>query len=128
MIELARSWETIGQAIQIHKSSFTGSELAPTPMFRYKAEHDLFFTERVGDELAGYAVVEDRVPFQFIWEIAVAEKFRRQGVASRILDDIIRWAEAAEEHGIELTVRRENAGAIALYNQKDFISEAATAS
>lgn len=120
MIELNVQATTLAEAIDIHKLSFTGPELAPTNMFQWKANHDVFFTEKVGSKLAGYAIVEDRVPFQFIWEVAVAPSFRRQGVGSRLLDEIIAWATAAEEHGIELTVRRDNAGAIELYHTKDF--------
>jgi ribosomal-protein-alanine N-acetyltransferase len=120
MIELNASGETMARAIQIHKESFAGSELAPTKMFQWKANHDVFFTTKVGDELAGYAIVEDRVPFQFIWEIAVAEKFRRQGIGSRLLEEIVEWAKNAEEHGIELTVRRENQPAILMYMSKNF--------
>jgi [ribosomal protein S18]-alanine N-acetyltransferase len=120
MIELNTSGETFAQALRIHKESFSGPELAPTPMFQWRVNHDLFFTTTVGDDLAGYAIVEDRVPFQFIWEIAVAPKYRRQGVGSRLIDEIIEWAKNKGEHGIELTVRRDNEPAILLYMTKDF--------
>jgi ribosomal protein S18 acetylase RimI-like enzyme len=122
MILNASDWQVVEAAVRIHVASFTGFECAPTRMFIHKFQTEgKVFGEIENDVLKGYAIVlESPGPHPFLWEIAVADGFRRQGVAGRLIDEIIEWAREQRDFGVELTVKADNAGAIALYENKGF--------
>ena len=48
-------------------------------------------------------------------EVAVCERFRRQGIGRRLMDHALEWAIQLEADEIELEVWEGNLGAIALY-------------
>lgn len=56
-----------------------------------------------------------------ITNVAVAKDFRRQGVASALLDDFIELARQKELVFITLEVRESNKNAIFLYEKKGFV-------
>ena len=66
---------------------------------------------------AGLTVVLDE---GYINNIAVLEEYRKQGVASALLDVFIRFAEANDLAFLTLEVRASNAPAIALYGKHGF--------
>ena len=66
---------------------------------------------------AGLTVVLDE---GYINNIAVLEEYRKQGVASALLEVFIRFAEANDLAFLTLEVRASNAPAIALYGKRGF--------
>ena len=66
---------------------------------------------------AGLTVVLDE---GYINNIAVLEEYRKQGVASALLEVFIRFAEANDLAFLTLEVRASNAPAIALYGKHGF--------
>lgn len=113
--------KTMDDALSIHKLSFSGPELAPSMMFLNKFNKGNTFVEMDGDVMKGYAIVLTAPgPSLFLWEIAVADGFRRQGVAGRLIDEAVAWVEASDEYGLELTVRADNADAIRVYEAHGF--------
>lgn len=66
---------------------------------------------------AGLTVVLDE---GYINNIAVREEYRRQGVASALLDVFVRFAQANQLAFLTLEVRASNAAAIALYEKHGF--------
>ena len=56
-----------------------------------------------------------------ITNIAVHPEFRRQGLAGRILENIIKYCELNKISKITLEVRKSNINAINLYTKKGFI-------
>ncbi len=55
--------------------------------------------------------------------LAVAPDFRRQGLASRLLEASYHWAQEMGVSKISLNVRAGNQAAISLYEQQGFVSE-----
>lgn len=55
--------------------------------------------------------------------LAVAPGFRRQGLASRLLEASYQWAQQVGVSKISLNVRAGNQAAIHLYEQQGFVSE-----
>ena len=65
----------------------------------------------------GFAQVFDE---GHIMNVAVSSDYRRRGIASKILDELIRFGKEKGVNAFTLEVRKSNAGAIALYEKKGF--------
>jgi ribosomal-protein-alanine N-acetyltransferase len=74
----------------------------------------------VGDELIGYLVCSRYDRVWHVMNVAVAPERRRQGVASRLISQLI--AEAGDELPFTLEVRVSNRDAIAMYEKLGFRS------
>lgn len=66
---------------------------------------------------AGLTVVLDE---GYINNIAVREEYRKQGIASALLDVFVRFAQAHQLAFLTLEVRASNSAAIALYQKHGF--------
>jgi ribosomal-protein-alanine N-acetyltransferase len=76
------------------------------------------FTE--DDALAGYAFVSRYVDAWHVMNVAVADAFRRRGIASALLGRLFEVTESDSRRGYTLEVRVSNTGAIRLYEQLGF--------
>lgn len=57
----------------------------------------------------------------FVSSLEVSEKFRRRGIASKLLDEVERLVKESDAlETVELTVNTWNANAIALYEKRGF--------
>ena len=72
------------------------------------------------DRLAGYLIVSRYVDAWHIMNVAVHPEYRRQGVASRLLDELFDLTAGDARRGYTLEVRVSNATAIALYERFGF--------
>ena len=68
-----------------------------------------------GDEVAGYIFVGDKTDKGFINSLKVYDNYRRNGIASKLLNDAI-----AKYGGYDLTVDKDNELAIDIYKRKGF--------
>jgi [ribosomal protein S18]-alanine N-acetyltransferase len=102
-------------------------ESYPTPWSRSMFDAELrkpsslalgAFTE--GDGLVGYAFVSRYVDAWHVMNVAVADAFRRRGVASTLLERIFEVTETDPRRGYTLEVRVSNTGAIKLYERLGF--------
>jgi len=75
------------------------------------------FTE---DDLVGYAFVSRYVDAWHVMNIAVADSFRRRGIASALLERLFEVTESDSRRGYTLEVRVSNTGAIRLYERLGF--------
>lgn len=73
-----------------------------------------------GDELFGYVGLMSVLDEGYISNVAVAPAYRRRGIASALLDALLRRAEEKELAFVSLEVRAGNAPAIALYERFGF--------
>ncbi len=73
--------------------------------------------------VAGYAGMWQIFEEGHITNIAVDPAFRRLGIGSLLLDDLIAYAKAQGIQALTLEVRVSNAPAISLYESKGFIAE-----
>ena len=72
------------------------------------------------DVLVGYAFVSRYVDAWHVMNVAVADAFRRRGIASALLGRLFEVTESDSRRGYTLEVRVSNAGAIRLYEQLGF--------
>lgn len=79
------------------------------------------WTAEIGNEIAGFAVVWCAADELQLNDIAVNPAFRRQGVASAMLEFITNFRYAVKPKRLVLEVREKNAGAIAFYKVHNFI-------
>lgn len=80
-----------------------------------------FIAAQTGDgTVLGYAGLTVVLDEGYINNIAVGEAYRRQGVASALLDVFLRFAEANALAFLTLEVRASNAPAIGLYTRHGF--------
>ena len=70
--------------------------------------------------LVAYLIVSRYVDAWHIMNVAVHPECRRQGVASRLLDELFELTAGDPRRGYTLEVRVSNATAIALYERFDF--------
>jgi [ribosomal protein S18]-alanine N-acetyltransferase len=76
------------------------------------------FTE--DDVLAGYAFISRYVDAWHVMNVAVAESFRRRGIASALLERLFEVTDSDSRRGYTLEVRVSNTGAIRLYERLGF--------
>jgi ribosomal-protein-alanine N-acetyltransferase len=102
-------------------------ESYPTPWSRSMFDAELrkpsslalgAFTE--DDILVGYAFVSRYVDAWHVMNIAVADPFRRRGIASALLERLFEITETDPRRGYTLEVRVSNTGAIRLYERLGF--------
>ena len=110
------SREHIPQIAQLEKLCFSA------PWSEAMLEEELFnpqasflVAEDEEGRVVGYAGLHVVLDEGYINNIAVGEAYRRQGVASALLDVFLRFAEANALAFLTLEVRASNAPAIALY-------------
>jgi ribosomal-protein-alanine N-acetyltransferase len=75
-----------------------------------------------GDELVGFAFVSRYVDAWHVMNVAVADAYRRRGIASALLERLFEVTASDPRRGYTLEVRVSNAGAIALYERLGFVA------
>ena len=78
-------------------------------------ELSLWLAAEAGGVLAGYAGMQSVLDEGYIDNVAVDPAFRRQGVASALLEAMIGQAQRQKLRFLSLEVRAGNEGAVALY-------------
>ena len=78
------------------------------------------FDSDAGGRLVGYLIISRYVDAWHIMNIAVARGYRRQGIATRLLDELFALTEGDPRRGYTLEVRVSNTKAIALYERAGF--------
>jgi ribosomal-protein-alanine N-acetyltransferase len=73
-----------------------------------------------GDELLGYAFVSRYVDAWHVMNVAVANAYRRRGIASALLERLFDVTATDPKRGYTLEVRVSNTGAIRLYERLGF--------
>lgn len=79
-----------------------------------------FFVATDGTELAGYVGAHNVLGQVFVTNVAVFEKYRRRGVAQKLLDTLLEISEKEGAELVTLEVRESNHSAIALYEKNGF--------
>ena len=122
-IELRRlTLEDLGAIETIERASY------PTPWSRSMFAGELAkpssislgaFDDDLG-RLVGYLISSRYVDAWHVMNIAVAPGYRRQGIATQLLEELFRLTETDPRRGYTLEVRVSNASAIALYERLGF--------
>jgi [ribosomal protein S18]-alanine N-acetyltransferase len=104
-------------------------EAYPTPWSRSMFEAELRKPSSLAlgafadeDVLVGYAFVSRYVDAWHVMNIAVADAFRRRGIASALLERLFEVTSTDPRRGYTLEVRVSNEGAIKLYERLGFVA------
>jgi len=83
-----------------------------------------WLVEKIGDVLAGYLLIEgnrlERVKHTIYLVIGISEKYRGQGIGTRLFEEMEKWAVEHAIRRMELTVLAQNQSALALYLKMGF--------
>lgn len=79
-----------------------------------------FFVATYAGEIAGYVGAHNVLGEVYITNVAVFEKFRRKGVAKKLIDTLLESAKAENGNFVTLEVRESNIPAVFLYEKCGF--------
>ena len=79
-----------------------------------------FFVATYAGEIAGYVGAHNVLGEVYITNVAVFEKFRRKGVAKKLIDALLETAKAENGNFVTLEVRESNIPAVSLYEKCGF--------
>ncbi len=103
------------------------TESSPTPwsmrLFEeeFRISHAVVLGARSGGELTGFAVYHHVADEFHLLNIAVERQSRRKGIATALMEEIVRTADASGVAAVTLEVRATNNGAQSLYRRFGFI-------
>lgn len=104
--------ERVSYDVPWSRSMFEG-ELAKAGSVMLLAEEN--------DEIVGYVVVSRYVDAWHVMNVAVTPTCRRRGIASMLLENVLRGTAGQAERGHTLEVRASNLGAQKLYERYGFV-------
>ncbi len=96
------------------RSMFAGELAKPSSISLGAVDADEEFA------LVGYLIISRYVDAWHVMNVAVDPPYRRQGVATTMLEELFRLTEGDGRRGYTLEVRVSNASAIALYERVGF--------
>jgi ribosomal-protein-alanine N-acetyltransferase len=116
------SMADLPRALEIETLSFRMVDAWSKPIFRkwYRRCSDLFIVAEVSGTIAGYMCTSVEQKTGEIESIAVDPAFRRQGVASALMDYTLREMRASTVTSVELQVRTSNTGGIRFWQNLGF--------
>jgi ribosomal-protein-alanine N-acetyltransferase len=107
---------------RIETESFGAQAWSPEIFREYaRRSPDLFLVARIGREIVGYSIAYTERRTAELDSLAVSPKFRRQGVATTLLDATLRKARISGASTAWLMVRSRNKTAISFYRKIGFV-------
>ena len=106
--------------VELEKACFSAPWSKNSFEFELSSPDSAFITAKEGDTLAGFAVLHRFIDEGELFNIAVSEDFRREGVADAMLAELFRRAGVWGIKRVMLEVRKSNAPARALYMKNGF--------
>jgi ribosomal protein S18 acetylase RimI-like enzyme len=68
-----------------------------------ESKDPIILIAKINDEIAGFAMCYERYPKHYhLWELGVSENFRKQGIASKLYDEIENYAKTNKYDGVTL--------------------------
>ncbi|MGN0277593.1 MAG: ribosomal protein S18-alanine N-acetyltransferase [Hominisplanchenecus sp.] len=123
MLEIRKmQMEDLDEVAEVEKSIFSQPWSKKGFADAIGQETALYLTARVNGRLAGYCGLLQSLDEADITNVAVAEVFRNQGVASAMLNELIRCGQERGILNFTLEVRAKNAAALHLYEKLGFVS------
>lgn len=113
----------LAQVCEIEKENFSMPWSEKSFLESMEREDTVFLVAEEDTEIAGYVGCYCIAGTGEITNVAVKERFRRRGIASRLLDALCEEAETLDTQELFLEVRESNEAAIALYSRQGFVRE-----
>ena len=104
--------------LEIERASFADAWTENMLLEELSCANALFLCAFEGETLCGYVIAHTVLDECEIYDIAVAEEFRRRGIALALLHAVLQ--NAGKLSAVYLEVRAKNTGAIALYESFGF--------
>lgn len=124
MLQIRKMQEKdIEQVSRIEKLCFSVPWSAKAFEEAIKNPDALYLTALEDEEVLGYCgayVVLDEADIN---QVAVRENFRRQGIAKKLLEELLRQLEMQDIKAVTLEVRKSNLAAVSLYESFGFVLE-----
>lgn len=112
--------EDLAAVLVIERASFTVPWTAATFRGLLERTGTGLWVAEVGGEVVGYAVVWMVANQAELGNVAVAESFRRRGVATRLVETVVEWLGGRGVREVFLEVRESNRAAQRLYEGRGF--------
>ena len=118
IIEMAS--EHVSSLAQIEKQCFSTPWSENALADEIENPNARFFVALCGEQVAGYIGAHNIVGEVYITNVAVAPDYRRQGVATQLIERLVEISRAENAEFITLEVRENNTSAQALYEKQGF--------
>lgn len=118
IIEMAS--EHVSSLAQIEKQCFSTPWSENSLAEEIENPNARFFVALCGEHVAGYIGAHNIVGEVYITNVAVNPSYRRQGVATKLIELLVEISRAENAEFITLEVRENNASAQALYEKQGF--------
>ena len=118
IIEMAS--EHVSSLAQIEKQCFSTPWSENALAEEIENPNARFFVALCGEQVAGYIGAHNIVGEVYITNVAVAPDYRRQGVATQLIERLVEISRAEKAEFITLEVRENNTSAQALYEKQGF--------
>ena len=121
MIEIERmTMADVDDIAEVEKRCFERPWSRQSFVNEMENAHAVYFAAKDGGRAIGYAGCWEVSGEGDITNVAVAPEYRRRGVASRLLDGLIKYAAEQEMELLTLEVRKSNIAAQRLYEKFGF--------
>ena len=118
IIEMAS--EHVSSLAQIEKQCFSTPWSENALAEEIENPNARFFVALCGEQVAGYIGAHNIVGEVYITNVAVAPDYRRQGVATQLIERLVEISRAENAEFITLEVRENNTSAQELYEKQGF--------
>lgn len=105
--------------LEIEKTCFSSPWTLLSLENQISSKNSIFIVAFSGERVLGYAGMMTVLDEGYISNIAVAPDFRRQGIASALISELINRTRDILSF-ITLEVRKSNSAAVSLYNEQGF--------
>lgn len=110
----------VERVVAIERASFAVPWTASTFRGLLERRSTGLWVAESGDEIVGYAVVWAVLDQAELGNVAVADGWRRRGIATRLVDTVLAWLRERAVQHLYLEVRESNTGAQRLYERHGF--------
>ena len=110
----------ISDILKLEQECFSVPWSEQSFLYALADDNALFLVAKMGDEVIGYIGSQEVVGEVYIDNICTSPKYRKMGVASALLSEIISYSKHCDMSLVTLEVRASNIPAISLYEKFGF--------
>ena len=110
-------------AAELEKDNFSDPWTAQSFREELENENAIYLTAFDGDKLVGICGMIISLDEANVMNVSVRKEYRRQGIADKMLDELLLLGQKRGVNAFTLEVRKSNEAAIRLYEKKGFVFE-----